>query len=170
MSSVSKGLSEKIMDKCQENPKFAFLLVPLGILLMYWGISDARYYRAMATRPTMTMTDVSIVSKPNSRGFTIPHVVGKSGEKEVSIPISAKAARRLEIKDEMEIVETSDQSGEYLLRSSVDSHVSSTYFNISEIPFNFLAILGLAIAIGSLAWGAFGKPKTVSPGSANADT
>ena len=129
MSTVSKGLAEKIVDKCIENPKFAFLVIPLGIALVYWGISDAQYYRSLAGRPTKIMKDVSIISKPNDRGFTIPHVVGNSADKEVSIPISAKAARSLEIGNEMEFVETDDNSGEYLLRSSVDGQVSSIFFS-----------------------------------------
>ena len=86
MSAATKGLSEKIVDKCIENPKLAFLLIPLGIALIYWGVTDAKYYKALGGRPTQTMSDVSIVSKPNDRGFTIPHVVGKAKDKEVSIP------------------------------------------------------------------------------------
>jgi len=159
MNTASKGLAEKIVDKCLENPKFAFLLLPVGIALVLWGISDAQYYRSLAGRPTQTMKNVSIVSKPNDRGFTIPHVVGKSADKEVSIPISAKAARRLEIVDEMEFIEAADNSGKYLLRSSVDGQTSSIFFNIAGIPFNHIAILGLVIAIGACAWGAIAKPK-----------
>lgn len=160
MSTASKGMSEAIVDKCLENPKFAFLLVPLGLVLVYWGVSDAKFYQSLASRPTHIMTDVSIISKPNDRGFTIPHVVGTSAEKEVSIPISAKAAARLEIGEEMEFVETEENSGKYRLKSSVDSQLASIYFTISGIPVNFITILGLAIAIGACAWGAFAKPKT----------
>ena len=159
MSTASKGFSEKIVDKCLENPKFAFLLVPFGIALVLWGISDAKYYRLLAGRPTQTMQDVSIVSKPNDRGFTIPHVVGKSGDKEISIPISAKAARRIEMGDEMAFVETVDNSDQYLLRSAVDGQTSSIFFTIAGIPFNHIAILGLVIAIGACIWGAIAKPK-----------
>ena len=158
MSTASKGLAEKILDKCIENPKFGFLLVPLGIALVYWGISDAQYYRSLGSRPTQTMKDVSVVSKPNDRGFTIPHVVGMSADKEVSIPISAKTARRLEVGDEMEFIETDDNSGKYLLRSSVDGQISSIFFTIAGIPVNFITILGLVIAIGACSWGAFAKP------------
>jgi hypothetical protein len=157
MSITSKGLSEKIIDKCLENPKFAFLLVPVGIALIYWGVTDAQYYRSLGSRPTQIMKEVSIVSKPNDRGFTIPYVVGKSADKEVSIPISSKAARRLEIGDEMEFVETDDNSGQYLLRSTVDGQISSTYFTIAGIPVNFITILGLMIVIGASAWGAIAK-------------
>lgn len=165
MSTVSKGLAEKIIDKSLENPKFAFLVVPLGIALIYWGISDAQYYRSLGGRPTQIMKDVSIVSKPNDRGFTIPHVVGRSADKEVSIPISAKTARRLEIGDEMEYIETDDNSGKYLLRSSVDGQISSIFFTIAGIPVNFITLLGLVIAIGACAWGAFAKPNTGSAAS-----
>lgn len=159
MNAATKGLAEKIVDKCLENPKFAFLVAPLGIALLLWGISDARYYRSLADRPTRTMKDVRIESRPNDRGFTIPHVVGKSDGKEISIPISAKAARRLEIGDGMEFVETAENSGQYLLRSSVDEQTSSIFFNVAGIPFNHIAILGLVIAIGACLWGAIAKPK-----------
>jgi hypothetical protein len=158
MSTASKGIAEKIIDTCIENPKFAFLVVPLGIALIYWGVSDAKYYRSLGDRPTQIMKEVSIVSKPNDRGFTIPHVVGKWADKEVSIPISSKTARRLEIGDEVEFIETDDNSGQYLLRSSVDGQISSIFFTIAGIPVNFITILGLVIAIGACAWGAFAKP------------
>lgn len=159
MSTESKGSAENIVDKCIENPKLAFLLTPLGIALVLWGISDARYYRALADRPTQTMKDVTIESRPNDRGFTIPHVVGMLADKEVTIPISAKAARRLETANEMEIIETGDNSGKYVLRSSADEQASSIFFTIAGIPFNHIAILGLVITIGACAWGTFAKPK-----------
>ena len=158
MSTASKGFAEKIVDKCIENPKFAFLLVPVGLALVFWGVTDAQYYRSLGDRPTQIMKDVSIVSKPNDRGFTIPHVVGTSADKEVSIPISAKTARRLEVGNEMEYIETGDNSGQYLLRSSVDGQISSIFFTIAGIPVNFITILGLVIAIGACAWGAIAKP------------
>lgn len=160
---MSKALSEKIVDKCVENPKFAFVLIPLGAVLMYWGITDAQYYRRLSTRPTQVITEVSIVPKENDRGFTIPHVVGKSGEKEINIPISSKSARTLEIGNEMEVIETDENSGEYLLKSSVDSQVSSIYFAPAGIPVNFITILGLAIAGGAIGWGCFAKPKSPTP-------
>lgn len=159
MNAASKGLAETIVDKCLENPKFAFFVVPLGIALVLWGVSDARYYRSLVDRPTETMSDISIESRPNSRGFTTPHVVGTSDGKEISIPVSAKAARRFEIVDELEFVETAEDSGEYLLRSSVDDQASSIVFDIAGIPFNHIAILGLVIAIGAGLWGAIAKPK-----------
>lgn len=160
---MSKALSEKIVDKCIENPKVAFLLVPLGLALIYWGVTDAQYYRRLSTRPTQVITEASIVPKENNRGFIIPHVVGKSAEKEVSIPISAKTARTLEIGNEMEVIETDENSGEYLLKSAVDSQVSSIYFEPAGIPVNFITILGLAIAGGAIGWGCFAKPKSPTP-------
>ena len=160
MSAATKGLSEKIVDKCIENPKLAFLLIPLGIALIYWGVTDAKYYKALGGRPTQTMSDVSIVSKPNDRGFTIPHVAGKAKDKEVSIPISAKTARKLTIGDTMEIIETEENSGKYLMRSSVDSQISSIYFNIAGIPVNFITLLGFAISVCACGWGAFAKPSS----------
>ena len=163
MSAASKGFSEKIIDKCIENPKFAFLVVPLGLWLILWGISSASYYRALVNRPTQVMQDVSIVSKPNHRGFTIPHVVGKSSDREISIPISAKDARRLEMGDKMAFVETGDNSGKYVLRSDVDEQSSSIFFTIAGIPFNHISILGLVLAIGALAWGLIAKPKAATP-------
>lgn len=167
---MSKGLAEKIVDKSIENPRFAFLVVPLGLVLIYWGISDAKYYRSLASRPTQIMKDVSIIEKPNDRGFTIPYVVGKSDDKEVSIPVSAKTARTLEIGSEMEFIETADNSGEYQLRSSVDGQVSSIHFTAAGIPVNFITILGLAIAIVACAWGALAKPKAVSSPSEGGGT
>jgi hypothetical protein len=159
MAAESKKFSEKIVDKCIENPKLAFLLVPLGLVLVAWGISDARHYRLLADRPTQRMTDVTMESRPNDRGFTIPHVVGKLADKEVTIPISAKRARQLEIGNAMEIVETADNSGQYVLRSSVDGQTSSILFTIAGMPFNHIAILGLVITIGACAWGVFAKGK-----------
>lgn len=155
---MSKGLAEKLIDKSIENPKFAFVLVPLGIALIYWGITDAQYYRSLANRPTQTMKDVALLDRPNDRGFTIPHVVGKSADKEVSIPISPKSARTLAITDEMEFIETADNSGKYLLRSTVDGQNSSIFFTVAGIPVNFITILGLGIALGACLWGAFAKP------------
>jgi len=158
MNAASKGFAEKIINKCTENPKLAFLLVPLGLILIFWGISDSRFYRSLAERPTQSMTDARIESRPNDRGFTIPYVVGKFADKEVSIPISAKSANRLELNNEMAIVETDDSSGEYLLRSSVDDQISSV-FTVAGLPFNHISILGLVITIGACAWGSLAKPK-----------
>ena len=169
MSATTKGFAEIIVDKCLENPKFALFVVPLGIALLFWGISDARYYRSMADRPTRTMKEATIESRPNDRGFTIPHVVGECDGEEISIPISAKAARRLEIGDEIEVVETAENSNQYLLRSSVDEQASSIFFNVAGIPFNFIGILGLVIAIGACLWAMIAKPKDTDSGAGSND-
>lgn len=163
MSAASKGFAEFIVDKSLENPKYAFLVVPLGLALVFWGISDANYYRSLAERPTQTMTQASIESRANDRGFVIPHVVGTFADKEISIPISAKKARQLELGNEVEFVETADNSGKYMLRSSVDGQTSSIFLTLAGISINHIALLGLVITLGAIAWGAFAKPKKPEP-------
>jgi hypothetical protein len=159
MSSGTKGLSEWIIEQCERNPKYAFFLIPLGLVIGYWAISDARYYKSLRDQPTQTMKDVSVATKPNDRGFTAPFVVGKSGDREISIPIGFKTARNTTFPNEVDFVETKDNPPKYVLRSTLDEQTSQVYFTVAGMPFNFVGILGAGIALAACAWGLLAKPK-----------
>jgi hypothetical protein len=163
MGAGTKGIAESIVKACEKNPRLAFFLIPFGVLIAYWGISDAKYYQSLSDRPTQVMTVVAVESKPNHRGFSAPHVTGTTAEGEVSVPVSAKTARQVQIGEELGFVETNDSTRPYVLRSILDSQLSQIYFKIAGLPFNFVALLGAAIAIFACAWGAFAKPKGVTP-------
>jgi len=159
MGSASKGLSEYIVNQCQKNPRIAFFVVPFGPLIAYWGISDAKRYQSLSALPTHTMTVVEVGSRPNHRGFSAPHVIGETPDGEVAIPVSAKRARQVQIGEEVGFVETSNEPGRYVLRSTVDEQAADVFFTVAGLPFNAVATLGAAIAIVAAAWGAFAKPK-----------
>jgi hypothetical protein len=128
---------------------------------MYWGISDANFYESLRGKPTQEMKVTDIRSVPNSRGFSVPHVLGETSKGEISFPISAKAARRIEPGQSLPIVETEKASEPYMTRESLDQQLSEIIFSTAGLSFNFIAILGSVLALGALGWGLFGKSKQV---------
>src|SRR4051812_11453951 len=104
--SGAKNLSTYIVNQCQRNPRFAFLVVPLGVWLAYWGLTDAKFYQSLSEKPTQQMKVDRVYSAPNSRGFSVPYVAGETPQGEVSFTISDKAARRIQVGEELMFVET----------------------------------------------------------------
>lgn len=166
MGAGTKGIAESIVNACEKNPRLAFFLIPFGALIAYWGIADAKYYQSLSDRPTRMMTVVAVESKPNHRGFNAPHVTGTTAEGEVSVPVSAKTARQVQLGEELGFVETNDTTRPYVLRTILDSQLSQIYFKVAGLPFNFVALMGSAIGIFAGAWGAFAKPKVGAPAEA----
>jgi hypothetical protein len=161
--SAAKTLSEKIVNACEQNPRLAFLVIPLGAALIWWGIADAKYFQSMRDKPTNKMQVTSVHNAPNSRGFSAPHVFGETPNGEVSFMVSAKEARRIEPGQDLEFVETGDSNRPFLTRETLDGQLSGIYFSVAGLPFNHIAILGGAIALGALGWGLFGKAKVADP-------
>lgn len=155
----SKNVSESTVSMCEQNPRMAFLVIPLGLVLVFWGIKDAKYYQTLRDKPTRQMKVVDVHDATNSRGFSIPHVFGETADGEVSFPVSSKASRRIQPGEQMQIVETTDPGNPYMTRDSLDSQLSSIYFSVGGQPINHIAILGIVLALGALGWGLFGKPK-----------
>lgn len=156
---VEKNLSRSIVDACEQNPRLAFLVIPLGAALIWWGSADAKYFQSMRAKPSYEMHVTSVHDAPNSRGFSAPHVFGETPDGEVSFMVSASEARRIQPGQDLQIVETSDSSRPYLTRETLDGQLSGIYFTVAGLPFNHIAILGLVIALGALGWGLFGKAK-----------
>ena len=158
--SGAKNLSGSIVNACEQNPRLAFLVIPLGAVLIWWGSADAKYFQSLREKPTREMKVTSVHNAPNSRGFSAPHVFGETPSGEVSFTVSAKEARRIEPGQSLQIVETSDPSRPYLTRETLDGQLSGIFFSLAGVPFNHISILGFVIALGALAWGLFGKAKT----------
>ena len=152
-------VSGAIVNACEQNPRLAFLVIPLGAALIWWGAADAKYFQSMRDRPTVKMQVKDVRSAPNSRGFPAPHVFGDTPNGEVSFMVSPKEARRIEPGQELQIIETSDSSRPYLTRETLDGQLSGIFFTVAGLPFNHIALLGSVIALGALGWGLFGKPK-----------
>jgi len=157
--SEAKNLSGSIVNACEQNPRLAFFVIPLGAALIWWGSADAKYFQSMRDKPTYQMHVTSVRNAPNSRGFSAPHVFGETPNGEVSFMVSAKESRRIQPGQDLQIIETSDSSRPYLTRETLDGQLSGIYFSVAGLPFNHIAILGFAIALGALGWGLFGKAK-----------
>jgi hypothetical protein len=157
--SVAKNLSGSLVDAAEQNPRRAFLAIPLGAALIWWGTADAKYFQSMREKPTHQLRVTSVHDAPNHRGFNAPHVFGETPAGEVSFMVSPKESRRIEPGQEFEIIETGDSTRPYVTRETLDSQLSSIYFNVGPFPFNHIAILGSVIALGGLGWGLFGKGK-----------
>jgi hypothetical protein len=157
--SGTKNLSTYIVDHCQRNPRLAFLLIPLGGFLAYWGLTEAKFYQSLSTKPTQPMTVTRVYSAPNSRGFSVPFVAGKTPQGEVSFSVSDKAASRIQVGQVLPIVETNKPSDPYVTRETLDGQLSGIWFSVGGYPINAIVLLGAAIGLGGLGWGLFGKPK-----------
>lgn len=157
--SGAKNLSGSVVNACEQNPRLAFFVIPLGTALIWWGSADAKYFQSMREKPTHQMHVTSVHNAPNSRGFSAPHVFGETPKGEVSFMVSKNEARRIQPGENLQIIETSDSSRPYLTRETLDGQLSSIYFSVAGLPFNHIAILGLVIALGALGWGLFGKAK-----------
>lgn len=157
--SGAKNLSGSIMNACEQNPRLAFFVIPLGAALIWWGGADAKYFQSMREKPTYKMHVTDVHNAPNSRGFSAPHVFGETPKGEVSFMVSAKEARRIQPGQDLQIVETNDSSRPYLTRETLDGQLSGIYFSVAGFPVNHIAILGSVIALGALGWGLFGKAK-----------
>jgi len=156
----AKNLSESIVNSCEQNPRLAFCVIPLGAVLIWWGGSDAKYFQSMREKPAFQMQVTDVRSAPNSRGFPAPHVFGETPKGEVSFMVSANEARRIQPGQDLQIIETGDSSRPYLTRETLDGQLSGIFFTVAGFPFNHIALLGSAIALGALGWGLFGKAKT----------
>jgi hypothetical protein len=157
--SGAKNLSESIFNACEKNPRLAFFVIPLGVLIIWWAGADAKYFQSMREKPTYQMHVTSVHDAPNSRGFSAPHVFGETPNGEVSFIVSTKEADRIQPGQDLQIVETGDSSSPYLTREALEEQLSGIYFSVAGLPVNTIVILGSVIALGALGWGLFGKAK-----------
>lgn len=157
--SGTKYLSGQIMEACERNPRLAFFIIPLGALLIWWGGSDSKRYQSMRGNPTQQLHVTSVEDAPNSKGFSVPHVFGKTPNGEVSFVVSFKEARQIEAGQNIEIVETGESDIPYMTRQSLDEQLEDIFFTVAGQPFNFISLLGAVIVLGALGWGLFGKAK-----------
>ena len=155
----TKNLSTYIVNQCQRNPRLAFLLIPLGAGLVYWGVTDAKFYQSLSSKPTRQMKVDRVYDAPHSRGFSAPHVAGQTPQGEVIFPISARAAREIQVGEDLAFVEANDSTTPYVTRKTLDGQLSGIRFSVAGSPINDIALLGSAICLGAIGWGLFGKPK-----------
>jgi hypothetical protein len=157
--SGTKNLSTYIVEKCKQNPRFAFVLIPMGAFLAYFGLADAKFYQSLRDKPVVPMKVELIYEAPNSRGFFVPHVAGTTPQGEVSFSISDKEARQFHEGQELQIIETNDPNRLYVTRDTLNEQLAEIRFSVAGFPVNTIVLLGSAIALGGLAWGLFAKPK-----------
>jgi hypothetical protein len=164
--SGSHNLSAYIVDKCKSTPRFAFVLIPLGGFIACFALADAKFYQALRDKPALQMKVERIYDAPNSRGFSAPHVAGKTPQGEVNFPISQKEARRIQEGQDLQFVATSSSTIPYVTRDTLETQLAEIYFSAAGYPVNAIGLLGFAVALGGLGWGLFAKPKpTVSVNS-----
>src|ERR1700712_2699665 len=118
--SGAKNLSGSIVNACEQNPRLAFFVIPLGAALIWRGGADAKYFQSMRDKPTYQMQVTSVHNAPNSGGFSAPHVFGETPNGEVSFMVSPKESRRIQPGQDLQVVETSDSSRPYLTRETLD--------------------------------------------------
>jgi len=157
--SGTKNLSNYIVEQCKRNPRLAFLLVPVGAFLVYFGVTGARFYQSLSSKPTQQMTVDRVFDAPNSRGFSVPHVAGQTAQGELSFPISPKEARRIQVGQLLMFVEANSSTEPYVTRETLDSQLSGIQFSVVGLPINHIALLGCALSLGAIGWGLFAKPK-----------
>jgi hypothetical protein len=163
--SGTKNLSHYIFEKCKQNPRFAFVLIPLGAFLAFFGLRDATFYQSLRDKPVREMKVERIYDAPNSRGFSVPHVAGTTPEGEVSFPISDKEARQIHEGEQLQFVETNNSTTPYVTHDTLTAQLSGIRFSVAGFPINDIGLFGFAFALCGLAWGLFGKPKPAPEGA-----
>ncbi len=158
---IAFGIAHTLIDVCVKHPKLAFLVLPLPLWFVYFGVSAGLVVKNVAIDCPIRMIVTKVWNVADGRAFPDFMASGRlyRNNQDIEAKLGRKEGKKTKKGDYLSVFRTGNAEQPYVTRQCVDD--VGIRFTVLGCPFNITAIVASIIALLMIWWGLFAKPRVV---------